>query len=132
MIDYTSVRQTIEKHLGSNFSTCPMQRENVAINERQPNEYISLYDTITQSETISVGVVKCNGMLTITINTKLGIGTNRSREIAENLDSLLANQEISDIVFKESELKSLPIKKDARHYQQVLLIPYIFAYNGTI
>lgn len=132
MIDYTGVRQTIEKYIADNFTMCSIQRENVSINEKQNSEYISLFDTIIQSQYVSIGVAKCDGMLTITINTALGIGTNRSREIAIELNTLLAGKDISDIIFSESELKSLPITKNARNYQQVLLIPYVFAYDGTI
>lgn len=131
MIDYTITRSIIEKHISANFNTCAIIFENVS-NNQELVEYIELTDTIITSETISVGVVKCDGMLTIHINTTIGTGTARSRSIAKELDLLLANKEIEGIQFTESELKPVPLEGKDKYHKRNLHIPYVFSNNGSI
>lgn len=132
MIDYTTVARKVETFLSENFTDCKIQFENVAVKEKHNGSYISITDTIVESELISVGVVKCDALMLISIHTKLGIGTDESRSIAKSLDTLLANQELDGIQFTESELKSVPITRESTNFIQVLQIPYVFAYNGDV
>jgi len=135
MIDYTAPRRAIEVYLNTNFTTVPIHFENVAVDDSVDltSGYIAITDTGTES--ISMGmqeeVTHVNGMVVIQIYTVLGSGTQTSRSIASELETLLAGEDLSGLQLGEPVLESFGQVDGADFYQQNLTFPYQFFYGQS-
>jgi len=134
MIDYTYVRRTIESYLNDNFTECVIQFENVPLSHDNPSELIALSDSNVDSVQAAMGDQGqiCTGLLVVSIYTTLNTGTERSREIADVLSGLLAQQNIEGIAFRDTELKSIPAHPDDVYFLQQLYVSYIWGYGSQI
>ena len=130
MIDFTTVRQTIESHLATNYTTTPIKFENVGLREDSPS-FIALSDKATFADNLGMGEAaqQTGGLLLISIFTPIGGGTQHAREIATELAGMLANQQVEDVSFGEAELHT--VGEVEGYYQHGLQIPYQFIFGGT-
>lgn len=130
MIDYTSVRRSIETYLATNFTAVPIQYENTHIGEVK--EFIALFDQESMSDQSEMGsdVVIVHGGLIIQIFTPLGEGSQRGRELASLLSNMINTLETDVLRFETAVLASIGQVEDADYYQQNLTIPYTYAYAG--
>lgn len=129
MIDYVFIRELIETFLEENFTTVPIQFENLTIDDVE--EYISVEDTNDDSEQLGSGIeaYRVYGAITIKIYTPLNTGTERSKQLATELTTLLTKKEVSTFTFSVPILSSFGQVKDSSHYQQNLTIPYTYIYG---
>lgn len=131
MIDYTSVRRSLETHIADNFSEVPVQYENRRIDRAK--EFIALFDQEADSlvSEIAGGVSMVTGIVIIQIFTELGTGTERSREIASILANITNGLQTDVLSFQSAVLSSIGQVDGIDYYQQNLTIPYTYAYAGN-
>ncbi len=131
MIDYTTVRETVEVYLNANFSTLPIRFENTLL-EANNSGYVDIIDTDITSSTMdmSVGETKLvEGLLSINIFTQAGSGTELAREAASSLVGLLDDMNVS-IEFKSATFMSIGLVEPEKHlYQHNLSVPYSYIYG---
>ncbi|RLI52832.1 MAG: hypothetical protein DRP09_17140 [Candidatus Thorarchaeota archaeon] len=129
LIDFTSIRQTIETYLGDNFTTVPIKYENVGAFE-DVEEYIALRDKATFATSMGMAETQqhTGGVVLIDIFTARGIGTQRSRTIATEIANLIANQVVDVMNFGEASLHT-GIELEG-YFQQVLQVPYSVIIGG--
>lgn len=129
MIDYTTVRATIEQYLGDNFSTVAVVFENTSL-ENKDEEHISISED--DVETALLGMTDdqrlVNAVISIEIFTKRGIGTEKAREIASELITLIEAND-SGIAFGVPIFSSVGAVDGAELYQHVLSYPYSYVYG---
>lgn len=127
MLDLTTSRSIVESYLGSNFTTCPIRRENVGLPKKIPT-WISLQDKQNLSESTGMGEESAlvRGTLIIGIFHLRGEGTLTHRAIAQELSDLLGGQELEGITFQEPIFHGSPGSGDPNisWYQMNLVIPY--------
>ena len=130
MIDYTVVRRLFEQYIATNFTEVPVQYENTRLHTE--SEFIAVFDQEADAEQMGMNETSflIRGLIIIQIFTALGSGTQRSREIATKLSSLLNNASIGALSFEVSSLTSVGQVDDADYYQQNLTVPYSFFYNA--
>jgi disulfide oxidoreductase YuzD len=114
MKDYTKVREIIEKYITENYSETIIEYQNVPLINDDPAEYISIYDEQIENDNYYTG------LLIIRIYTKIGIGTQRSKEIATALSTLIEKKEIEGIIFEDGCLRNVPETANDNYYQQDL------------
>jgi hypothetical protein len=124
MIDFTEIRRVIEETLKNEFSMCPIEYENVFLDDPDVPEYISTFHYLDTSEMVSPGVSASTGGIIIVVNTPVGEGTERSREIATELSRILSNRSFGIISTQEAELHSYPMEAQDVYFKQNLIIPY--------
>ena len=131
MIDYTSVRRSIENHVRDNFTEVDVQYENTRIPEA--DEYVALFDQEGDAEVTEIGggVSMVKGGIIIQIFTQLGDGTDRSREIASILTNMLNGLQTDVLTFGSAVLASIGQTEGIDYYQQNLTVPYTYAYAGN-
>lgn len=124
MLDYPEFRKRIETVLST--LPVPVSFENVLF-ARTPVEYIEVTFQESSAKLLEcgTGINMIDGILIISIFTKIGTGTNRAREIAALVVTLL-DTPITDISLSEPVLASVGILKDAAHYQHNL--SFVFNY----
>ena len=129
MIDYTTIRSVTEKYIDDNFSTVPVVFENVKT-DNSDVEHIETVDHQTDSQPLEIGstTLLITGILVIQIFTDVGIGTNRAKVIATELEDLLVGS-TSGITFMEPELVSVGEVKGKHLYQHNLSISYTCVYG---
>lgn len=132
MIDYTVVRREIESYIDANFNTVPMKFENTLLASID-TEHITVEDGDLSRNRLDVSdpiVSQVEGTLIIGIFTQVGIGTERGREIASELDSLLVNYN-SDIALSGSLLVSAGNVAESNLFRHNLSVPYTYVYGQT-
>ncbi len=132
MIDFTTIRRTIETELNDNFSTVPIMFENVGMpDQTDQDEFIAVEDQASFSEGTGLGdtVTHLGGVILIKIYTTRGEGTQRSRVIATELATLLADQQLTDISLQEASLHTAGDVDGSEYFLQVLQIPYSLLYG---
>jgi hypothetical protein len=118
MKDYTNIREIIETYLSETYDMSVIKYQNVRLDIDNPKEYISIEDEEIEDTEYHRGV------LIITIYTELFIGTNRSREIATFLSSLIEGKEINGIVFEEGVLRNIGEDMENNYFVQQLFFDY--------
>lgn len=127
MIDYTTGRAVIEKHLKDNFTTCGIKYENVPLDVKGRDSWIAVFDKPAVSTSLEFGddtPYLSGGSLIINIFTPLDIGTKLSRAIAQELANLIGQKELGGFIFQEPELHPVVSRNEATWYQVNLVIPY--------
>lgn len=130
MIDYTSVRQAIEVLINEELEDVLVVFENTAT-EPVNVEHIEVFDETNRSDAMELGgvVQRVHGLLTITIFTTAGSGTERAREIATAVDTVLSSSDVDGLSFQGSELYSVGYTKSGHLYQHNLITPYSYFYG---
>lgn len=131
MIDYTEIRRATESHIAENFDTVPVKYENVDV-PSHASEYIALRDQASFSDSLEMGATAANhlsGVMMVDIFTLRGLGTQKSRELATELDVLLSNQQIEFISFQGAALHTVGDVDGTEYFQQVLQIEYSLIYG---
>lgn len=133
MIDFTAPRRALEVYLNTNFTTVPVKFENVNIDNSVDltGGFIAMHDTGTDSlgTGLQETVALVKGMIVIQIFTALGSGTQTSRSIASELETLLAGEDLSGLQLGEPVLESFGQVDGADFFQQNLTFPYQFFYG---
>jgi hypothetical protein len=129
MLDYTTVRATVEKYIGDNFTTVKVLFENTYL-ESVDEEHIAINEDDTESTSLEMNssVRQVDSSLFIDIYTKRGIGTEKAREIASELVTLLEAMD-SGINFREPIFSSDGAVDGAKLYKHVLIYPYTYIYG---
>jgi len=102
MIDYTRIRSSIESYLKTNYTETLIEYQNVPLSNNDVREYIKIEDEDIDTDLYHTGI------LIIRIFTSVGIGTDRSKQIASILSSLIGMNEVDGIVFKQGILRNIP------------------------
>jgi len=117
---FESERQTIEDHLGTQYSTTAIEWDNVDFNQLGHSEYISCFIRHGKSDLVSIGGSQRNykrvGQLALIIFTEWGAGQKRNDDIADILVGIFAGLQINDIQFKSFELTN--VGKNQERYRQ--------------
>jgi hypothetical protein len=131
MIDYQSVRYTLEKLITLNFAEVPVQLENTRIDDDVP-EYVSVNIQDVDSDPFDMDgdIYLVQGLLILGIYTKLGSGIERSRELASMLNMVILTAADSTITFGTPTLTSAGQVEDANYYLQNLNVQFQYVYAG--
>lgn len=131
MIDFTTVRATIETYLDAEVTTVKVVFENTEL-ENVDEEHITIEDNDFKSEWLEFGsdIRKVTSNLMISIFTKRGIGTQKARTIASEIVTLI-NALDSSIAFAEPVFNSDGAVEGAKLYKHVLVYPYSYVYGQT-
>jgi len=130
MIDYTVFRATIEKYLHDNFTTVTIVFENTV---PPVGERIMISEIDSSSEPVEMGsnLRIVNGNMVIDIDTEYGKGTNKAKQIASRLSTLLVSEAIPGVMFSEPEFSSVGRLEGADLYRHNIVFPYQYLYGGS-
>lgn len=125
VLDYTEFRRLVENKLSESYSATAIQYENTVLDKDGLTEWVAVFDKPTFIESTGMGETSAltEGILIIPIFTPIGTGTERSRAIAEALETVLANTDIGGISLGNAELH--PAAPNESWFQQNLQVPYI-------
>lgn len=131
MLDYTEVRRIFESYLKTYFTTCKIKFENVPLDTSELLEWIAIFDKPISAESTGMQETTAltTGVLIIQIFTPIDTGTERSREIAEILATLLGDENLSGISLATPELHNA--SPDPSFFQQNLIVPYSLVMGQT-
>jgi|LGVD01.1.fsa_nt_gb hypothetical protein len=125
ILDFTVLREIVESYLHDNFTLCQVKYENVPLDTSKLDEWIAVFDKPTFSESTGLGMQSAltGGVLVFQIFTPRGTGTQRAREIANELVSLFGEESISGVALLTPELHSVP--NNESWHQKNLQVPYL-------
>lgn len=124
ILDFTEMRRIVEDTLKTSFTSCSIQFENVTLNKSDLTEWVAVFDAQSFSDSTGFKEVAAytKGVVIIAIFTPLNTGTERSRQLAEDLSTILANKNIEGVQFDTPELHNAA--PNETWFQQNLHVPY--------
>ena len=131
MIDYTAPRRALEMYVDANFNMVPVLFENIKPNRDLDGGYIDFTDIGTTTENLGMGedVYSVRGQIIIRIFTPLGSGTQKGRQIATALDTLLTGQDLSGLKLEVPLFESFGEQPGVDWFQQNLTFNYQYFYG---
>ena len=130
MKDFTKVREAIEGLISSANLGVPVVFENTK--NRSLNEpHIEVFEASGSSASAGMGetVYLVSGLITVSIFTENGAGTNAARLLASSISDLFENNPIEGMAFNEPELFSVGETTGSNLYQHNLLIKHSYFYG---
>ena len=118
-------RADISTHLSDGFSTVPIQWENKKFNQNI-KEFVDFLIRPGRAIPISLGNTQISyekiGLLVLSIFTPKDSGTDRNKEIADELITLFLKQQVGDSTFNDFEY--IPVGDAEERYRGNLLLYY--------
>lgn len=97
-MSFAGERQAIEKRLSDNWTTTPIQFDNVAFSAPADNTYVSLTIINGDADQIELGETPVHrhiGVITIQVFVPVENGTNTARSYADSLAAIFRNVQFS-------------------------------------
>lgn len=105
---YQDERKDIESYLNTNFTTTAIKFDNVNFDQRSKTEFVDVFIRPGRKIATTVGgdqiTYESRGQLVLSIFVKKGIGTDRARKIADDLQTLFLKKQVGSCTFESSEL----------------------------
>jgi len=121
----------VEDFIDDNYTSTPIQYENMGIDTDEVSEYIAVTDIQIDTEQIDTDTVKVEGAIVIQIHTEIGEGTDRGRELGKELATLLEREEMNNLNFKIPIFESVGSVEGTSYYQHNLTVPYAYGYAAA-
>ena len=139
-MSFETERRTIEKHLSDNFTTWPIQFDNVKFTKPANSKWVALTIINGASERITMGpapyLTRYIGLIVVQAFTPSDSGTSEIRQISQTIGDLYRSKTFTIsaneyILTRESTLERVGVDEAAGLYQINTSIPYWRDVNNT-
>lgn len=118
-------RLALSSHLKTNFTTIPIKWENRPF-DQDIKEFVEIFIRPGKATPTSISNTQISyeriGLLILSVFTPKGTGTDRNKEIADELEELFLKETIGQSTFNESEY--IPVGEIEERYRGNLLLYY--------
>jgi hypothetical protein len=129
-MSFDVVRQSVESEIKGNWLATPVEYENTELDKSNLNEYISvnIIDNSAKQATLGEnGSYIIVGVVVVSIFTPNGIGSSRSRVLADGISNIFRAKKIGGLTFKVP--KGYRVRSDSSYYQYNVAIPFYAFFN---